>query len=161
MRTASGQKEPAAVGQMQAKKPRKSARSTRRHRRGSDEEVTTGNTLCDPQYPLVLEAMHFPEPVVDVAIEPKSKVDEEKLSNALQRLSEEDPTFRVRTDDETSQTVISGMGELHLEILVDRMMRGVRVRPTSASSGCTRKTSRFGEVRHRFVRRRRRACSPP
>src|SRR6185295_3965936 len=78
--------------------------------------VTTGNTLCDLSYPLALEAMHFPEPVVDVAIEPKSKADEEKLSEALQRLAEEDPTFRVRTDEETAQTVISGMGELHLEI---------------------------------------------
>ncbi|HYM81573.1 MAG TPA: elongation factor G [Candidatus Limnocylindria bacterium] len=89
--------------------------------------VTTGNTLCDLGYPLALEAMHFPEPVVDVAIEPKSKVDEEKLAEALQRLAEEDPTFRVRTDDETSQTIISGMGELHLEIIVDRMLREFRV----------------------------------
>ena len=87
------------------------------------KKVTTGDTLCDPDYPIALEAMHFPEPVIDVAIEPKTKADEEKLANALQRLSEEDPTFRVRTDDETGQTVISGMGELHLEILVDRMMR--------------------------------------
>src|SRR2546422_364101 len=87
------------------------------------KRVTTGNTLCDPEYPIALEAMSFPEPVVDVAIEPKSKADEEKLANALQRLSEEDPTFRVRTEEETGQTVISGMGELHLEILVDRMMR--------------------------------------
>src|SRR5207247_206633 len=68
------------------------------------KRVTTGTTLCDPRYPLALEAMHFPEPVVDVAIEPKSKVDEEKLSTALQRLSEEDPTFRVRSDEETGQT---------------------------------------------------------
>src|SRR5262249_10037577 len=84
--------------------------------------VTTGNTPCDQGYPLALESMHFPEPVVDVAIEPKSKVDEEKMADALARLAEEDPTFRVRTDEETSQTVISGMGELHLEIIVDRML---------------------------------------
>jgi elongation factor G len=89
--------------------------------------VTTGNTLCDLDYPLALESMHFPEPVVDVAIEPKSKVDEEKLADALQRLAEEDPTFRVRTDDETGQTIISGMGELHLEIIVDRMLREFKV----------------------------------
>src|SRR4029453_6307058 len=87
------------------------------------KKVTTGTTLCDPKHPIALEAMHFPEPVVDVAIEPKSKADEEKMSNALVRLAEEDPTFRVRTDEETAQTVISGMGELHLEIIVDRMLR--------------------------------------
>ncbi|TMQ68228.1 MAG: elongation factor G [Candidatus Eisenbacteria bacterium] len=87
------------------------------------KKVTTGTTLCDPEYPIALEAMHFPEPVVDVAIEPKSKADEEKMATALQRLSDEDPTFRVRTEEETGQTVISGMGELHLEILVDRMLR--------------------------------------
>jgi elongation factor G len=83
--------------------------------------TTTGNTLCDPEAPVVLESMHFPEPVISVAIEPKSKADEERLGMALNRLAEEDPTFRVRTDEETSQTIISGMGELHLEILVDRM----------------------------------------
>src|SRR5262249_44465908 len=92
------------------------------------KRVTPGTTLCAPQYPILLEAMHFPEPVVDVAIEPKSKADEEKLATALQRLSEEDPTFHVRTDEETAQTVISGMGELHLEILVDRMMREFNVK---------------------------------
>jgi len=86
-------------------------------------KVTTGETLCDTEYPVALETMHFPEPVIHVAIEPKSKVDEEKMSTALQRLSEEDPTFRVRTDEETSQTIIAGMGELHLEIIVDRMKR--------------------------------------
>src|SRR5262249_56972948 len=88
---------------------------------------TPGNTLCSEEYPIALEAMHFPEPVVDVAIEPKSKADEEKMSVALQRLSEEDPTFRVRTDEETAQTIISGMGELHLEIIVDRMKREFNV----------------------------------
>ena len=87
------------------------------------KNVSTGDTLCDAQYPIELEAMRFPEPVISVAIEPRSKADEEKLANALQRLSEEDPTFRVRTEEETGQTLISGMGELHLEILVDRMVR--------------------------------------
>jgi elongation factor G len=118
------------------------------------KRVTTGNTLCDPQYPLALEAMTFPEPVVDVAIEPKSKVDEEKLANALQRLSEEDPTFRVRTDDETSQTVISGMGELHLEILVDRMLREFNVQANVGKPQVSYKETitNAAEQRHRFVR---------
>src|SRR5262249_21303470 len=87
------------------------------------KKVSTGHTLCDPAHRVTLESMHFPEPVVSVAIEPKSKVDEDKLANALERLADEDPTFRVRSDEETAQTLISGMGELHLEILVDRMKR--------------------------------------
>ena len=118
------------------------------------KKVTTGNTLCDPEYRLALEAMTFPEPVVDVAIEPKSKVDEEKLSHALQRLSEEDPTFRVRTDEETGQTVISGMGELHLEILVDRMKREFSVEANVGKPQVAYKEtiSVPAEVRHRFVR---------
>src|SRR5262245_46747081 len=118
------------------------------------KRVTTGNTLCDPEYPIALEAMHFPEPVVDVAIEPKSKADEEKLSNALQRLAEEDPTFRVRTDEETAQTVISGMGELHREILVDRMMREFNVQANVGKPQVAyRETITVpAEVRHRFVR---------
>ncbi len=91
------------------------------------KNTTTGNTLCDPDKSIVLESMHFPEPVIAVAIEPKSKADEERLGIALNRLAEEDPTFRVRTDEETSQTIISGMGELHLEILVDRMKREFNV----------------------------------
>ncbi|HSX16581.1 MAG TPA: elongation factor G [Patescibacteria group bacterium] len=85
--------------------------------------TTTGNTLCDPTNPIVLESITFPEPPVSIAIEPKTKADQEKMSIALQRLAEEDPTFRVRVDDETGQTIISGMGELHLEIIVDRMKR--------------------------------------
>src|SRR5262245_8298673 len=118
------------------------------------KKVTTGNTLCDPGYPIALESMHFPEPVVDVAIEPKSKADEEKLANALQRLAEEDPTFRVRTDDETSQTVISGMGELHLEILVDRMMREFNVQANVGKPQVAYRETISGpaETRHRFVR---------
>ena len=87
------------------------------------KNTTTGDTLCDPAHPIVLERMTFPQPVISVAIEPKTKIDQDKLSKALQSLSEEDPTFQVHTDDETGQTIIEGMGELHLEVLVDRMMR--------------------------------------
>jgi elongation factor G len=87
----------------------------------------TGDTLCDENKHIVLEAMHFPEPVISVAIEPKTKADQEKLSTALSKLSDEDPTFQVRTDEETGQTIIRGMGELHLEIIVDRMMREFNV----------------------------------
>jgi elongation factor G len=87
------------------------------------KNTTTGDTLCDPGSPIVLEKMEFPEPVISVAIEPKTKVDQDKLGKALGALSEEDPTFQVRTDDETGQTIISGMGELHLDVLVDRMVR--------------------------------------
>jgi elongation factor G len=91
------------------------------------KQTTTGDTLCDPQHPVILESMSFPEPVIQVAIEPKSKADQEKLSTAIQRLAEEDPTFRVHLDEETGQTVIAGMGELHLDILVDRMRREFNV----------------------------------
>jgi elongation factor G len=83
----------------------------------------TGHTMCDKKHPVALESMHFPEPVISVAIEPKTRADEEKLGNALDGLSDEDPTFQVRSDSETGQTIISGMGELHLELLVDRMKR--------------------------------------
>ena len=85
--------------------------------------TTTGHTLCDPNNPIVLESITFPEPPVSIAIEPKTKSDQEKMSIAMQRLAEEDPTFRIKVDDETGQTIISGMGELHLEIIVDRMKR--------------------------------------
>jgi len=94
------------------------------------KEVTTGDTLCDRDNPVILERMEFPEPVIHVAIEPKTKSDQDKLGKALKSLSDEDPTFRVRTDEETGQTVISGMGELHLEVLVDRMMREFSVEAT-------------------------------
>ncbi len=87
------------------------------------KEATTGETLCDPAHVITLERMVFPEPVIHVAVEPKTKVDQEKMGLALNRLAQEDPSFRVRTDEESSQTIISGMGELHLEILVDRMRR--------------------------------------
>jgi elongation factor G len=91
------------------------------------KHTLTGDTICDPNDPVLLEEMSFPAPVIDVAIEPKSKADSEKLATALQRLSEEDPTFRVHTDEETGQTIISGMGELHLEVLVDRLIREFNV----------------------------------
>jgi elongation factor G len=94
------------------------------------KNVTTGDTLCDRNHPIVLERMVFPEPVIHVAIEPKTKSDQEKLGKALKSLSDEDPTFRIRTDHETGQTVISGMGELHLEVLVDRMQREFSVEAT-------------------------------
>jgi elongation factor G len=91
------------------------------------KDTTTGDTLCDPAKPVVLESMTFPEPVISVAIEPKTKSDQEKLGTAIQRLAEEDPTFRVSTNEETGQTIIEGMGELHLEVLVDRMKREFKV----------------------------------
>jgi elongation factor G len=91
------------------------------------KDTTTGDTLCDPANPIVLEAMTFPEPVIEVAIEPKTKADQEKLSSAIQKLAEEDPTFRVKQDEETGQTIIAGMGELHLDVLVDRMKREFKV----------------------------------
>jgi elongation factor G len=91
------------------------------------KNTTTGDTLCDPNAPIVLESLDFPEPVIHVAVEPKTKNDQDKLSKALQSLADEDPTFQVRSDEETGQTVIGGMGELHLEVLVDRMLREFRV----------------------------------
>jgi elongation factor G len=119
------------------------------------KDTTTGNTLCDPEHPVVLESMTFPEPVIDVAIEPKTKVDQDKMGEALRRLSDEDPTFRVHTDAETGQTIISGMGELHLEIIVDRMLREFKVdanvgRPQVAYRETIRKT--VEKVEGKFVR---------
>ena len=91
------------------------------------KDVTTGDSLCDENHPIILEKMEFPEPVISVAVEPKTKADQEKMGTALQRLAEEDPTFKVHTDPETNQTIISGMGELHLEIIIDRLMREFKV----------------------------------
>ncbi|MDQ1650409.1 MAG: elongation factor [Frankiaceae bacterium] len=91
------------------------------------KNTTTGDTLCDPDKPVLLESMNFPAPVIHVAIEPKTKADQQKLGEAIQRLAEEDPTFQVRTDEETGQTIIAGMGELHLDVLVDRMRREFKV----------------------------------
>ena len=117
--------------------------------------TTTGNTLCDQNNPIVLESITFPEPPVSIAIEPKTKSDQEKMSLALQRLAEEDPTFRVHVDDETGQTIISGMGELHLEILVDRMKREFKVeanigQPQVAYRESIRKSD--VEVQGKFIR---------
>ncbi|HLG67861.1 MAG TPA: elongation factor G [Acidimicrobiales bacterium] len=119
------------------------------------KQTTTGDTLCDPAHPIVLESLEFPEPVIHVAVEPKTKADQDKLSKALYALSEEDPTFRVRTDEETGQTVISGMGELHLEVLVDRMLREFSVdanvgKPQVAYRETIRK--RVEKIEERYVR---------
>jgi len=91
------------------------------------KDTVTGDTLCDEKHPVILESMNFPDPVIDVAIEPKTKADQDKLGVAISKLAEEDPTFRAKTDEETGQTIISGMGELHLEIIVDRMRREFKV----------------------------------
>lgn len=131
------------------------------------KNTTTGDTLCDEANPVVLESMDFPDPVISVAIEPKSKADEEKLATALSRLAEEDPTFTVRTDEETGQTIISGMGELHLEILVDRMKREFNVqanvgrpqvayretirKPAEAESKYIRQTGGRGQYGHVII----------
>src|SRR3546814_11973909 len=88
------------------------------------KDTTTGETLCDPQHPIILERMEFPEPVIEVAVEPKTKTDQERMGVALNRLAQEDPSFRVSTDSESGQTVIKGMGELHLAIIVDRSDEG-------------------------------------
>ncbi len=109
------------------------------------KEIHTGDTLCDPDNPVVLEEMEFPEPVIRIAIEPKSKADSDKLGQGLQKLAEEDPTFQVKTDEETGQTIIAGMGELHLEIIVDRLKREFKVdanvgRPQVAYREALRKT---------------------
>jgi elongation factor G len=119
------------------------------------KDTRTGDTLCDDGKPLILEAMKFPAPVIDVAIEPKTKADQDKLAIALQKLAEEDPTFRVHSDPETAQTIISGMGELHLEIIVDRMVREFRVeanvgRPQVAYRETVRK--RVDKVTGKFIR---------
>jgi elongation factor G len=116
--------------------------------------TTTGDTLCDPNKPIVLEAMTFPEPVIAVAIEPKTRADEEKLGVALSRLALEDPTFRVTTEEETSQTLIHGMGELHLEIIVDRLLREFRVEANVGKPQVAYRETirRKGEAQGKFVR---------
>src|SRR5256885_4194059 len=119
------------------------------------KDTKTGDTLCDAEHPIILEAMRFPEPVISVAIEPKTKADQDKLGVALAKLSEEDPTFRVHTDAETAQTIISGMGELHLEIIVERMKREFKVdanvgRPQVAYRETVRK--RVEAVEGKFIR---------
>jgi elongation factor G len=119
------------------------------------KNVTTGDTLCDPQQQVLLESMSFPEPVIHVAIEPKTKGDQEKLGTAIQKLAEEDPTFSVRQDDETGQTVIGGMGELHLDILVDRMRREFKVEANvGAPQVAYRETIRKPVVKYDFTHKK-------
>mgnify|MGYP000293737613 CR=1 FL=1 len=91
------------------------------------KDTSTGDTLCDADHPIILESMEFAEPVIDIAVEPKTKAEQDKMGIALQKLAEEDPTFRVSTNQETGQTIIAGMGELHLEIIVDRLLREFKV----------------------------------
>ncbi|HOK71378.1 MAG TPA: elongation factor G, partial [Bacillota bacterium] len=116
--------------------------------------TTTGDTLCDERAPVVLERMEFPEPVIAVAVEPKSKNDEDRLTVSLAKLAEEDPTFRVRTDPETGQTLISGMGELHLEVIVDRLLREFNVQANVGKPQVAYRETITCPVRHegRFVR---------
>ena len=132
--------------------------------------TTTGDTLCDEKAPVVLELMDFPAPVISIAIEPKTKADQDKLGMALAKLAVEDPSFRVKTDPETGQTIISGMGELHLEIIVDRLLREFKVeanvgkpqvayretiaREAEAEGKYIRQTGGRGAVRPRLAARR-------
>ena len=119
------------------------------------KDTTTGETLCDPAKPVILESMDFPAPVISVAIEPKTKGDQEKLGVAIQRLSEEDPTFHVNTDEETGQTIIAGMGELHLEILVDRMRREFKVEANVGKPQVAyRETLRKPVARHDYTHKK-------
>ena len=118
------------------------------------KNTTTGDTLCDPKHPIILESMEFPDPVIQLAIEPKTKAGQEKMAIALSKLAEEDPTFKTWTDEETGQTIIAGMGELHLEIIVDRMLREFKVEanvgaPQVAYKETVRKTA---DVDHKYAR---------
>ena len=135
------------------------------------KSVTTGDTLCDEKKPIILEQMEFPEPVISLAIEPKTKADQEKLGQGMAKLMAEDPTFRVRTDEQTDQVVIAGMGELHLEIIVDRLKREfgveasvgkpqVAYRETLTRAGRGRRALQAPDRRPRPVRRRQDPCHP-
>jgi elongation factor G len=115
------------------------------------KDIRTGDTLCDEKNPIVLEAMNFPEPVIGIAIEPKTQADLDKLGVALNKLSEEDPTFKVHTDEDSGQTVISGMGELHLEIIVDRLRREFKVEVNQGAPQVSYKETINGSVEHREV----------
>jgi elongation factor G len=115
------------------------------------KDIKTGDTLCDEKNPIVLEAMDFPEPVIGIAVEPKTQADSDKLGMALAKLAEEDPTFQVRTDHETGQTIISGMGELHLEIIVDRLKREFKVECNQGAPQVSYKETITGSVEHREV----------
>ncbi len=115
------------------------------------KDIRTGDTLCLEDHPIVLEAMNFPEPVIGIAIEPKTQADLDKLGTALNKLSEEDPTFRVKTDEESGQTIISGMGELHLEIIVDRLRREFKVEVNQGAPQVNYKECIVGTIEHREV----------
>lgn len=115
------------------------------------KDIRTGDTLCAENSPIVLEAMNFPEPVIGIAIEPKTQADLDKLGTALNKLSEEDPTFRVKTDEDSGQTIISGMGELHLEIIVDRLLREFKVEVNQGAPQVNYKEAITGTVEHREV----------
>ncbi|MGQ0828644.1 MAG: elongation factor G [Bacteroidota bacterium] len=115
------------------------------------KDIKTGDTLCDEKHPIVLEAMNFPEPVIGVAIEPKTQADLDKLGVSLNKLAEEDPTFRVKTDEDSGQTIISGMGELHLEIILDRLKREFKVECNQGPPQVAYKETINGEVQHREV----------
>jgi elongation factor G len=115
------------------------------------KDIRTGDTLCDEKAPIVLESMTFPEPVIGIAVEPKSKADVDKMGTALAKLSEEDPTFRVQTDEASGQTIISGMGELHLDILIDRMKREFKVEVNVGEPQVEYKEALTGSASHREV----------
>ena len=115
------------------------------------KDIKTGDTLCDEKHPIVLEAMQFPEPVIGLAIEPKTQADLDKLGTSLNKLSEEDPTFRVKTDEDSGQTIISGMGELHLDIIVDRLRREFKVEVNQGAPQVAYKEAINGSVEHREV----------
>ncbi|MCW3103925.1 MAG: translation elongation factor [Bacteroidetes bacterium] len=115
------------------------------------KDIRTGDTLCDEKHPIVLEAMNFPEPVIGIAIEPKTQADLDKLGVALNKLAEEDPTFRVKTDEDSGQTIVSGMGELHLEIIVDRLKREFKVEVNQGAPQVSYKETINGSVEHREV----------
>ena len=115
------------------------------------KDIKTGDTLCDEKSPIVLESMDFPDPVIGIAIEPKTQADADKLGMSLNKLAEEDPTFKVRTDDDTGQTIISGMGELHLEIIMDRLKREFKVECNQGAPQVSYKESISGSIRHREI----------
>ena len=114
------------------------------------KNTTTGDTLCDEKHPIILESMEFPEPVIRVAIEPKTKAGQEKMGIALAKLAEEDPTFKTYTDEETGQTIIAGMGELHLEIIVDRLLREFKVEANVGAPQVAYKETMQGQGRRRY-----------
>src|SRR5690606_36854298 len=112
-------------------------------------DIKTGDTLCDERHPIILESMNFPDPIIGLAIEPKTQADIDKLGVGLSKLAEEDPTFRVQTDEETGQTVISGRGELHSDILIDRLRREFKVEVNQGAPQVAYKEAITGTVQHR------------